>query len=76
MNESLKKPEKYRTRYMKSHKMLCVLLDKQKDRDIIGWLATQENASESVRSVLHDFIYAKSLSEAYDIWNTRKGDHD
>lgn len=56
MNESLKKPEIYRKRYMKRKKMLCVLLDNQKDKDIIEWLATRENASESVRSVLHDFI--------------------
>ena len=56
MNESLKKPEIYRKRYMKRKKMLCVLLDNEKDKDIIGWLGRQENASESVRSVLHDFI--------------------
>ena len=56
MNESLKKPEIYRKRYMKRKKMLCVLLDNEKDKDIIEWLATQENASESVRNVLHDFI--------------------
>ena len=56
MNESLKKPEIYRKRYMKRKKMLCVLLDNEKDKDIIEWLGRQENASESVRSVLHDFI--------------------
>ena len=65
MNEALKKNEKYHKRYMKSHKMLCVLLDNENDKDIISWLRTQENASESVRSVLHDFIlldgdYAKT----------------
>ena len=38
MNETLKKPEKYRKRYMKNHKMLCVLLDNEKDKDIISWL--------------------------------------
>ena len=56
MNESLKKNEIYRKRYMKRKKMLCVLLDNKKDKDIIEWLGRQENASESVRSVLHDFI--------------------
>ncbi len=56
MNESLKKPEIYRKRYMKRKKMLCVLLDNEKDKDIISWLGTQENASESVRRVLYDFI--------------------
>lgn len=56
MNETLKKPEKYRKRYMKNHKMLCVLLDNEKDKDIISWLGKQENASESVRQSLRSSI--------------------
>lgn len=59
MNEALKKPEKYQKRYMKRHKMLCVLLDNEKDKDIISWLKTQENASESVRRILRTWIADK-----------------
>ena len=70
MNESLKKDDKYQKRYMKRHKMLTVLLDNEKDKDIIEWLGRQENASESVRSVLHDFIlldgdYSKTCGGKY-----------
>ena len=59
MNEALKKNEKYQKRYMKRHKMLCVLLDNEKDKDIINWLKTQENASESVRRALRAWITDK-----------------
>lgn len=56
MNEALKKNEKYQKRYMKRHKMLCVLLSNENDKDIISWLKTQENASESVRRALRSSI--------------------
>lgn len=56
MNESLKKPEKYSKRYMQKHKMLTVLLDNEKDKDILDWLARQDNRSEAIRSVLKQFI--------------------
>ena len=56
MNEALKKNEKYQKRYMKRHKMLCVLLSNENDKDIIDWLRTQENASEIVRKVLRAWI--------------------
>ena len=59
MNESLKKNEKYQKRYMKRHKMLCVLLDNENDKDIISWLKTQENASQSVREILRAWITDK-----------------
>ena len=52
MNEALKKPEKYRKRYMRSHKMITMLLDNEKDADIIGWLGRQENRSEAVRELI------------------------
>ena len=42
MNDALKKNEKYQKRYMKRHKMLCVLLCNEKDKDIIDWLRTPE----------------------------------
>lgn len=56
MNESLKKPEKYRKRYMKSHKMLTLLLDRQVDADIIEWLETKDNRSEAVRKLIRKEI--------------------
>lgn len=59
MNEALKKRPKYQKRYMQKHKMLCVLLDNEKDKDIINWLKTQENASKSVREVLRSWTRAK-----------------
>lgn len=59
MNEALKKRPKYQKRYMQKHKMLCVLLDNEKDKDIINWLKTQENASQSVREALRSWIIAK-----------------
>ena len=59
MNEALKKNEKDQKRYMKRHKMLCVLLCNEKDKDIIDWLRMQENASESVRKVLRAWIADK-----------------
>lgn len=59
MNEALKKNEKYQKRYMKRHKLLCVLLSNENDKDIINWLRTQENASESVRKVLRAWITGK-----------------
>lgn len=59
MNEALKKKPKYQKRYMEKHKMLCVLLDKNKDADIISWLGRQEVASEAVRRVLRQSIHGK-----------------
>lgn len=54
MNEALKKNEKYRKKYMRSHKMLTFVLDKQKDADIIEWLDNLKNRSETVRTLLRD----------------------
>ena len=63
MNEALKKNEKYQKRYMKRHKMLCVLLSNENDKDIINWLRTQENASESVRQVLRSNIEYQDMTK-------------
>ena len=63
MNEALKKNEKYQKRYMKRHKMLCVLLSNENDKDIINWLKTQENASESVRRVLRSNIEYQDMTK-------------
>lgn len=56
MNEALKKNEKYRKKYMRSHKILTLLLDKEKDADIIKWLEPQENRSEAVRKAIRKEI--------------------
>lgn len=47
MNEALKKNEKYRKKYMRSHKMLTLLLDKEVDADIIKWLETRKTGERS-----------------------------
>ena len=56
MNDSLKKNEKYYKRYMKRHRMLCVCLDKEKDKDIVSWIEKQENISASVKQALRSNI--------------------
>ena len=56
MNDALKKNESYQKRYMKSHRMLCVCLDREKDKDIVTWLEKQKSISESVKSVLKQHI--------------------
>ena len=56
MNEALKKNEKYRKKYMRSHKILTLLLDREKDSDILRWLKTKENRSEAVRSAIRKEI--------------------
>lgn len=52
MNEALKKPEKYRKRYMRSHKIMTMILDNEKDADILAWLDGKENKSEAVRELI------------------------
>ena len=56
MNNELKKDEKYRNKYMKTHKMLTLLLDKKKDADIIRWLEGQDNRSKAVRTAIRNEI--------------------
>lgn len=56
MNEELKKPEKYRKRYMRSHKIITLLLDNNKDADILYWLSKQENRSEAIRIAIRSCI--------------------
>lgn len=52
MNDALKKPEKYRKRYMRSHKIITLLLDNEKDADILSWLHAKENRSEAIRELI------------------------
>ena len=61
MNEELKKPEKYRKRYMRSHKIITLLLDNKRDADILDWLSKQENRSEAVRSAIRNEITYKEM---------------
>ena len=48
MKRNMAKQAAYQKKYMNRHKMLSVLLDEKKDKDIISWLAKQENRSDSV----------------------------
>jgi len=59
MNNELKKDEKYRNKYMKTHKMLTLLLDKERDADIIRWLEGQDNRSKAVRMAIRNEIAAE-----------------
>lgn len=52
MNDALKKPEKYRKRYMRNHKIMTMILDNEKDADILAWLDGKENKSEAVRELI------------------------
>lgn len=58
MNEALKKDEKYRKKYMRSHKMLTLLLDKEVDADIIEWLESRKmgERSAAVRTAIRKEI--------------------
>lgn len=58
MNPALKKNEKYRKKYMRSHKMLTLLLDKEVDADIIKWLETRRagERSAAVRAAIRKEI--------------------
>lgn len=52
MNEALKRNEKYRKKYMRSHTMIALLLDNKRDSDIIEWLGKQRNRSEAIRKLI------------------------
>lgn len=69
MNNNLKKEEKYRKRYMKSHKMLTLLLDKNNDADIIKWLELKNpgERSQSVRSAIRSAICNTELRGKSDV---------
>lgn len=56
MNNKLKKTPKkkadYQKRYMKTHKKLCICLDKTEDEDIIEWMSEQPSITASVKRIL------------------------
>ena len=57
MNNKLKKDTKqveYYKKYHKNHKVVCINLDKQSDKDIIDWLDKHDNRSEAIRKVLRE----------------------
>lgn len=59
MNNKLKKDTKqaeYYKKYHKNHRVVCINLDKQFDKDIIGWLDKQDNISEAIRKVLREEV--------------------
>ena len=51
MNDKLKKKryndKRYKAQYMKTHKMLSLFLDREKDADIIKWLETRKTGERS-----------------------------
>lgn len=55
MNEELKR-QTYQKKYMQKKRMVCILLDKKNDTDIIEWLNEQTVVTESVKRVLRDHI--------------------
>ena len=64
MKRNKAKQAVYQSKYMKRHRMLSVLLDEEKDKDIIRWLGRQENRSEAVRGAIRgEIIYSKLTKE-------------
>lgn len=62
MNDKLKKrkynDKRYKAQYMKTHKMLSLFLDREKDADIIEWLETRKvgERSAAVRAAIRKEI--------------------
>ena len=62
MNDKLKKKKynekRYKAQYMKTHKMLSLFLDKEKDADIIKWLESRKvgERSAAVRTAIRKEI--------------------
>lgn len=54
MGRNVNKQKAYQKKYMDRHRMLTVLLRRDKDNDIIEWLEKQENQSEAVREALRE----------------------
>ena len=56
MNDTLKKDERYIKKYMQKNVMLTLLLNKEKDADIIKFLWNQDNRSVVVRRAIREYI--------------------
>lgn len=63
MRRNMAKQKEYQKKYMGRHKMLCVSLDKEKDKDIIEWLERHENQSRAVRKALRTVMVLKTIKE-------------
>ena len=64
MNEALKKDMKYIEKYMRKHQMLTLLLNKDRDEDIIKFLENQDNKSKVVRRAIREYIKKHGRKES------------
>ena len=51
-SQRIKKRRAYAKKYMSNCKTLCVTLNSKRDSDILEWLDSLENRSDTVREVL------------------------
>ena len=65
MNEALKKDLKYIEKYMQKHQMLTLLLNKDRDKDIIKFLSDQDNKSAIVRRAIREYIKKNGRKAAH-----------
>ena len=64
MNEALKKDLKYVEKYMQKNLMLTLLLNKDRDEDIIKFLENQDNKSKVVRRAIREYIKKHGRKES------------
>ena len=64
MNEALKKDLKYIEKYMQKNLMLTLLLNKERDEDIIKFLENQDNKSKVVRRAIREYIKKHGRKES------------
>lgn len=64
MNEALKKDLKYIEKYMQKNLMLTLLLNKDRDEDIIKFLENQDNKSAIVRRAIREYIKKHGRKES------------
>ena len=64
MNEALKKDLKYIEKYMQKNLMLTLLLNKDRDEDIIKFLENQDNKSKVVRRAIREYIKKHGRKES------------
>lgn len=64
MNEALKKDLKYIEKYMQKNLMLTLLLNKDRDEDIINFLEKQDNKSKVVRRAIREYIKKHGRKES------------
>lgn len=64
MNEALKKDMKYIEKYMQKNLMLTLLLNKDRDEDIIKFLENQDNKSKVVRRAIREYIKKHGRKES------------